>query len=108
VISGTDNLANFKNWCSDAFEIGCDNGEKVRVALALDCCDREAISWVATTGGMKADGPAAGQLPGSTPLQNLELRWAARSSHPLTAICLFAERPRDRVDLAIADLHAAV
>lgn len=31
-------------WCSDGFEIGCDNGEKVRVAFALDCCDREAIA----------------------------------------------------------------
>ena len=39
-------------WCSDGFEIGCDNGEKVRIAFALDCCDREAISWVATTGGI--------------------------------------------------------
>ena len=36
-------------WCSDGFEIGCDNGERVRVAFTLDCCDREAISWVATT-----------------------------------------------------------
>lgn len=39
-------------WCSDGFEIGCDNGEKVRVAFTLDCCDREAISWIATTGGI--------------------------------------------------------
>ena len=39
-------------WCSDGFEIGCDNGEKVRLAFTLDCCDREAISWVATTGGI--------------------------------------------------------
>lgn len=31
-------------WCSDGFEIGCDNGEKVRVAFALDCCGREA-TW---------------------------------------------------------------
>jgi len=38
-------------WCSDAFEIGCENGERVRVAFALDCCDREAMSYVATTGG---------------------------------------------------------
>jgi hypothetical protein len=29
-----------RRWCSDGFEIGCDNGEKVRVAFALDCCDR--------------------------------------------------------------------
>jgi putative transposase len=39
-------------WCSDAFEIGCENGERVRVAFALDCCDREAMSYVATTGGI--------------------------------------------------------
>lgn len=39
-------------WCSDAFEIGCANGEKVRVAFALDCCDREILAWVATTGGI--------------------------------------------------------
>ncbi len=41
-------------WCSDGFEIGCDNGEKVRIAFTLDCCDREAISWVATTGGIES------------------------------------------------------
>jgi hypothetical protein len=39
-------------WCSDGFEIGCDNGERVQIAFTLDCCDREAISWVATTGGI--------------------------------------------------------
>src|SRR5947199_6106088 len=44
-----------RRWCSDGFEIGCDNGEKVRIAFTLDCCDREAISWVATTGGIKAE-----------------------------------------------------
>ena len=42
-------------WCSDGFEIGCDNKEKVRVAFALDCCDREAIAHVATTGGIKSE-----------------------------------------------------
>ena len=31
-------------WCSDGFETGCDNGEKVRIAFTLDCCDREAVS----------------------------------------------------------------
>ena len=34
-------------WCSDGLELSCDNGEKVRVAFALDCCDREVMSWVA-------------------------------------------------------------
>ena len=38
--------------CFDGFEIGCDNSEKVRVAFALDCCDREAMSYVATTAGI--------------------------------------------------------
>ncbi|HEY2454226.1 MAG TPA: IS3 family transposase [Scandinavium sp.] len=38
-------------WCSDGFEFGCDNGEKLRVTFALDCCDREAIDWAASTGG---------------------------------------------------------
>jgi putative transposase len=39
-------------WCSDGFEIPCDNGERVRIAFTLDCCDREALAWVATTGGI--------------------------------------------------------
>ncbi len=41
-------------WCSDGLEIACDNGEKVRVAFALDCCDREAMGHVATTSGITA------------------------------------------------------
>lgn len=42
-------------WCSDGFEITCDNKEKVRVAFALDCCDREAMGHVATTQGIKGE-----------------------------------------------------
>jgi putative transposase len=42
-------------WCSDGFEIACDNGERVRVAFALDCCDREAMSFVGTTAGVSGD-----------------------------------------------------
>ena len=38
-------------WCSDGFEVGCDNGEKLRVTFTLDCCDRDAIDWAASTGG---------------------------------------------------------
>src|SRR5262249_56913530 len=41
-----------RRWCPDGLEIGCDNGERVRVAFALDCCDREAMSFLATTGGI--------------------------------------------------------
>ena len=44
-----------RRWCSDGFEIGCDNGEKVRVAFALDCCDREALSFLATTSGIRGE-----------------------------------------------------
>ncbi|EFP9937577.1 hypothetical protein HLQ26_003766, partial [Shigella sonnei] len=29
-----------QRWCSDGFEFRCDNGEKLRVTFALDCCDR--------------------------------------------------------------------
>ena len=42
-------------WCSDALEFACWNGEVVRVAFALDCHDREAISWVATTAGISGE-----------------------------------------------------
>lgn len=42
-------------WCSDAFEIKCWSGEKVQVAFSLDCCDREAMSYVATTGGITGE-----------------------------------------------------
>jgi len=39
-------------WCSDVFEIACWNGERIRVAFSMDCCDREIMSYVATTGGI--------------------------------------------------------
>jgi transposase InsO family protein len=44
-----------RRWCSDGFEIGCRNGERVRVAFALDCCDREAMSFLATTSGVSGE-----------------------------------------------------
>lgn len=42
-------------WCSDGFEFGCDDGEKLKVSFALDCCDREAIRWVASPQGYSGD-----------------------------------------------------
>lgn len=48
-------LASNMRWCSDIFEIACGNGERVRVIFALDCSDREIMSYVATTGGITAD-----------------------------------------------------
>lgn len=47
--------ASNRRWCSDAFEIACSNGERIRVAFSLDCCDREVMSYVATTGGISGD-----------------------------------------------------
>ena len=47
--------ASNQRWCSDGFEFRCDNGEAVRTTFALDCCDREAISWVASTQGYTGD-----------------------------------------------------
>jgi len=41
-----------KGWCSDVFGIACWRKERIRVAFPLDCCDREIISYVATTGGI--------------------------------------------------------
>jgi putative transposase len=38
--------------CSDAFEVGCDDGGEVRVAFALECRDREALGVVATAEGI--------------------------------------------------------
>jgi transposase InsO family protein len=36
-----------ERWCSDALEIRCWNGDMVQIAFALDCHDREALSFVA-------------------------------------------------------------
>jgi putative transposase len=47
-------LSNMR-WCSDGLELTCDNREKVRIAFALDCCDREVMSYVATTAGIKSE-----------------------------------------------------
>ncbi|WP_432324345.1 IS3 family transposase [Yersinia enterocolitica] len=44
-----------QRWCSDGFEFRCDNGEKLRVTFALDCCDREALHWAVSTGGFDSE-----------------------------------------------------
>ena len=33
-------------WASDITSIKCWNGEKLKVAVVLDCCDRSIISWI--------------------------------------------------------------
>ena len=42
-------------WTSDGFEIACWDGQVVRVAFALDTCDREAMAWCASTGGISGE-----------------------------------------------------
>ena len=38
-------------WCSDCLTITCYNGDRVQVAFALDCCDREVMGYTATSVG---------------------------------------------------------
>jgi len=40
-------------WCSD--EVPCWIGETVRVAFVLDTCDREVMTWMATTSGIAGE-----------------------------------------------------
>jgi putative transposase len=51
IATGHSNL----RWCSDGLELACDDAQKVRIAFALDCCDREVMSYVATTSGLKGE-----------------------------------------------------
>ncbi len=44
-----------QRWCSDGFEIACDNGERVRVIYVLDACGREVMAFSASTDGYSAD-----------------------------------------------------
>ena len=36
-------------------EFLCDNGEKLHVTFALDCCDREVLHWAVATGGFSSE-----------------------------------------------------
>ena len=42
-------------WCLEGLKIGCEHGEKVRIAFALDFCDREAMGNAATTSAISAE-----------------------------------------------------
>ena len=44
-------LQSNQHWCSDGFELRCDDGSPLRVTFALDCRDREVMSWAAATSG---------------------------------------------------------
>ena len=67
-------------WCSDSFEIRCWNGERVQVAFSLDCCDREAMQWVATTAAI------TGEMIRDLMAESVERRFGAgvmRVPHPV-------------------------
>jgi len=67
-------------WCSDALEIQCWNGERVRVAFSLDCCDREVIGYVATSGFV------TGEMIRDMMVQSIEARFGSdvrRVPHPI-------------------------
>jgi len=67
-------------WCSDGFEIRCWNGERVQVAFSLDCCDREAMRWVATTAAI------TGEMIRDLMAESVEHRFGAgitRVPHPV-------------------------
>ena len=67
-------------WCSDSFEIRCWNGERVNVAFSLDTCDREAMSFVATTGGI------SGEMIRDLMLAAVEHRFGSDARHVPRAI----------------------
>ncbi len=56
-------------WCSDVFEIPCWNRDTVRVVFSLDCCDREVLSYVATSGWINA------QMVRDLMIQSVEYRY---------------------------------
>jgi putative transposase len=97
-------------WCSAGFEISCHNREKVRVALSLDCCDREALSWVATTKGISSE------LIRDLMLQALEDRFGAvdEAPHPIEWLtdngsCYTAQNTRSfAMDIGLKPLTTAI
>jgi len=63
-------------WCSDVFEIPCWNGDRVRVVFSLDCCDREVLSYIATSGWVNA------QMVRDLMTQSMEYRFGAVEKLP--------------------------
>jgi putative transposase len=43
-----------ERWCSDGLEIRCWNGDRVQIAFALDCHDREVLRYVCVVGTLRA------------------------------------------------------
>lgn len=67
-------------WCSDVFTIRCWNGEALQVLFSLDCCDREVMGWLATSGGV------SGEMVRDLMSESLEYRFgpnALNAPHPI-------------------------
>ena len=70
--------ASNQGWSWDGLEIGCWNGEVVRVAFAINTHDREIIAWQAATTGI------SGEMIRDLMLPCVEQRFGTcRAPHPV-------------------------
>ena len=70
--------ASNQRWSTDGLEIGCWNGEIVRVGFAIDTHDREVMAWAASTAGV------TGQMMRDLMLTCVEARFGGlRVTHPV-------------------------
>ena len=86
-------------WTSDGFEIACWNGQVVRVAFALDTCDREVMAWCAGTGGI------TGEMIRDLMVESIERRFGDRAlPHPIQWLSDNGScyRSHETIDFAIA------
>jgi hypothetical protein len=79
-------------YCSDGFEIGYVNDEKVRMTFSPACCDREAIAFAANTAGI------SGELyrPGSNDLARAR-SCRTRQNGSATMACSYSARENARL-----------
>lgn len=89
-------MASNLRWCSDALELTCWNGEKVRIAFILDAFDREIISHTAV-----ANAGISGSDIRDMMLEAVELRFGTeKAPHPVEHLsdngsCYTAKDTRD-------------
>ena len=91
--------ASNQRWPSDGLEIGCWNGEVVRVAFAIDTHDREVMAWQAATTGI------SGEMIRNLMLACVEQRFGTcRAPHPVQWLADngSASTARDTMDFATA------
>lgn len=58
-------------WCSDGFRIQCWNGDRLEIVFSLDCHDREAMRWLASSKGID------GQMVRDLMTETVESRFGA-------------------------------